>query len=279
MGRNVPQAVAVGVGIAVVALLLFRQGPGFAMLIVEVAVVLAGFEYFNALRQAGYNPPSLLGLAAVAAMPWAAFARGEGAIPLVLFLLVAFGMLWYLVGIGGGHAVRNLGATFLAVLHVGLLGTFAALLLKVGPVGGATTVSQGVSFLLLAVIAAVAYDVGGFFLGRRFGHTPLSAVSPNKTLEGLLAGMGSAILAVLILRFFPLFGVTEMTFGQTFLFAVLCAVAAPVGDLSESLIKRDLGIKDMGSLLPGHGGVFDRFDALLFVLPTAYYVVRVLYVG
>ena len=279
MGRNVPQAAAVGLGIAVGALVLFALGPGWAMLIVEAAVVLAGMEYFNALRQSGYNPPTLLGLAAIAAMPWAAFARGEGAIPLVLFLLVAFGMLWYVVGVGGGHAVRNLGVTFLAVLHVGLLGSFAALLLKVGTVGGAVTTDQGVSFLLLAVVAAVAYDVGGFFLGRRFGRTPLSAVSPNKTLEGLLAGMGSAVVAVLFLRYFPLFDVTPLTFGQAFVFAVLCAVAAPVGDLSESLIKRDLGIKDMGSILPGHGGVFDRFDALLMVLPTAYYVVRVFYVG
>ena len=279
MGRDVPQAAVVGVGIGVAALILFAIGPLAAMLLVEVVIVLAAFEYFTALRRAGHNPPTLLGLAAVAALPLAAYARGEAAIPLVLFLLVAFGMLWYIVGVGGGHPVRNLGVTLLAVLHVGLLGSFAALLLKIGPVGGAIEVDQGVSFLLLAVLAAVAYDVGGFFLGRRFGRTPLSAVSPNKTLEGLLGGMGAALLVTLVMRYLPVIGITELSFGEVFLFGLMCAVAAPVGDLSESLIKRDLGIKDMGSLLPGHGGVFDRFDALLFVLPTAYYVIRVIIVG
>lgn len=278
-GRNVPQAAAVGAAIFIAALVLFSLGPGFAMAIVLPIVVLAGIEYFNALRQRGDNPPTLLGLVAIGALPWAAFARGEGAIPLVLFLLIAFGVLWYLLGVGGGHPVQNLGATLLAVVHVGVLGSFAALLLRIGPVGGSSE-DQGVSFLLLAVVAAVAYDVGGFFLGRQFGHTPLSEVSPNKTREGLLAGMAASVLAVLILRYFPLFGVGEtLEFGHVLLFAVFCAIAAPIGDLAESLVKRDLGIKDMGSILPGHGGVLDRFDALLFVLPTAYYVIRLAFAG
>lgn len=279
MGRNVPQAAAVGAGIAGLALLMFALGPGYAMLLVVPIVVMAGIEYFNALRHSGENPPTLLGLVAIGALPWAAFARGEGAIPLVLFLLIAFGVLWYLLGVGGGHPVQNLGSTVLAVVHVGVLGSFAALLLRIGPVGGSTE-DQGVSFLLLAVVAAVTYDVGGFFLGRQFGHTPLSEVSPNKTREGLLAGMASSVLAVLFLRYFPLFGVGEpLGFGHVLLFAVFCAIAAPIGDLAESLVKRDLGIKDMGSILPGHGGVLDRFDALLFVLPTAYYVIRLAFAG
>ena len=84
----------------------------------------------------------------------------------------------------------------------------------------------------------------------------------------------------LVARFFPLFEVgSVLGFGGTLLFALCCAVAAPVGDLAESLVKRDLGIKDMGTVLPGHGGVLDRFDGMLFVLPTAFYVVRVLFFG
>lgn len=274
-GRNVPQAAAVGLAIFVAALALFALGPGWAMLIVEPVIVACGVEYFNALRNRGDNPPTLLGLVAVAALPWAAFARGEGAVPMVLFLLVFFGVLWYLLGAGGSDPLANLGATVLAVVHVGVFGAFAALLLRVGPVGGATDEAQGVSLLLLAVMGAVAYDVGGFFLGRQFGHTPLSAVSPNKTREGLLAGMASAVLVVLIMRFFPLFELADsLSVGWALVLAVVCALAAPVGDLAESLVKRELGIKDMGTLLPGHGGVLDRFDAVLFVLPSAYYVVR-----
>jgi phosphatidate cytidylyltransferase len=99
-------------------------------------------------------------------------------------------------------------------------------------------------------------------------------VSPNKTLEGLIGGilvsLAATFVAAVVLGFGP------FSFGQWFVFGLACALAGFLGDLAESLVKRDLGLKDMGSLLPEHGGVLDRFDALLFVLPTAYYVVRVL---
>jgi len=91
--------------------------------------------------------------------------------------------------------------------------------------------------------------------------------------------VAASMVAVFVLRFFPPFGLTELSGGATFFFALCCAFAAPLGDLAESLVKRDLGIKDMGSILPGHGGIFDRFDGMLFVLPTAYYVTRVVFFG
>lgn len=272
--RNMGQAIGVGVGLAALALVLAWAGAGWLLILAEVAIVLAAVEYFAALRRAGLEPPTLLGLVAVAALPLAAYARGDAAIPLVLFLLAAFGVLWYLAGIGRGRIVRDLGATFLAVVHVGVLGAFAALLLRIGPVGE-TTVSQGVSITLVAIVAAVAYDVGGLFAGSRFGRTALSAASPNKTWEGLGGGMGAAVVAVLVACF--IFGLTPFSFLQALVFGIVCAAAAVVGDLGQSLVKRDLGLKDMGSLLPGHGGIFDRFDSLLFVLPVAYYTVRVFY--
>ena len=74
-------------------------------------------------------------------------------------------------------------------------------------------------------------------------------------------------------------GISELSFGQALVFGVVTALVAPIGDLAESLVKRDLGLKDMGGLLPGHGGVFDRFDSMFFVLPTAYYLVRIFFMG
>ncbi|MCC5950846.1 MAG: CDP-archaeol synthase [Acidimicrobiia bacterium] len=275
-GRNMVQAVGVGLALGLGTLGLGALGPGFLLALVTVVVFFAGMEYFAALRRGGYNPPTLLGLVAIVALPVAAFTRGDGAIAMVLFLLVAFGMVWYLAGVGGGEPVRNLGVTLLAVIHVGVFGAYAALLVQIGPVGG-TEVAQGVSLFLLAAIAAVFYDVGGLFTGSRFGRTPLTSVSPNKTWEGLIGGVVVAVVAVLIARYFPLFGLTELSFVQLVIFALVCAVAAFVGDLSESLVKRDLGLKDMGSLLPGHGGIMDRFDGVLFVLPAAYYTVRVFF--
>ncbi len=272
-GRNMGQAVAVGVALAVVALVLAKLGAPWFLILVEVAIVLAAAEYLSALRRAGLEPPTLLGLVAVAALPLAAYARGDAALPMVLFLLVVFSMIWFLASAGPGRPVRDIGTMLLAVVHVGVLGSFAALILRFGPLGG-STIDQGVSFLVLAVVAAVFYDVGGLLVGSRFGRTPLSSASPNKTREGLFGGLAASVVAVLLAV--TVIGVTPFSFFQALVFAVVCAVAAVVGDLSESLIKRDLGLKDMGTLLPGHGGVLDRFDGMLFVLPTAYYTVLVL---
>jgi phosphatidate cytidylyltransferase len=126
--------------------------------------------------------------------------------------------------------------------------------------------------LLGAVVPAVFYDIGGLVVGRTFGRSPLMAVSPNKTWEGLAGGVILAVLsAVIILGLIP--GVHPWDdFSVAFRLGVAIAIVAPLGDLCESLIKRDLGVKDMGELLPGHGGLLDRFDALLFSLPAAYYV-------
>ena len=267
-GRDVPTAVFVGVAIAAAALCCFLLGPAATMVLVFAILALGGAEFFTAARRGGFRPATLLGLTAVAALPLAAYWRGEPAIPLVLFLTVVFGLLWFILGLGP-DATINMGVTLLGTVYVGVLGSYAALMLKIP--------SQGVSILLVAVVAAVAYDVGGFAIGRQLGRTPLTSVSPNKTLEGLVAGVVASLAAVLVVAVVLGFG--PFDFGQALVFGILCAVAAPIGDLAESVLKRDLGLKDMGSLLPGHGGVLDRFDALLFVLPTAYYVVRSLHLA
>jgi phosphatidate cytidylyltransferase len=221
---------------------------------------------FTAVRRGGFRPATLLGLAACGALPLAVYWRGESAIPLVLFLLALFGALWFILGLGP-NAVANLGVTLFGAVYIGVFGSYAALIVKL-PV-------QGVSILLVAVLAAVFYDLGGFFAGRQFGRTPLSVVSPNKTMEGLAGGMATSVVVVLLVAVG--FGFGPFSLGQALVFGVVCAVAAPIGDLAESVIKRDLGIKDMGSLLPEHGGILDRFDGLLFVLPAAYYVSRALH--
>ncbi len=261
-----PTALLVGVAIAAAAVCCFLAGPAVTMALVFVILALGGAEFFTAARRGGFRPATLLGLVAVAALPLATYWRGDAAMPLVLFLTMAFGLLWFILGLGPDTTI-NLGVTLLGTVYVGVLGSFAALILKVP--------AQGVSILLVAVIAAVSYDVGGFLIGRQIGRTPLTDVSPNKTVEGLLAGMVASVLGVLV--FAVVLGFGPFSAGQAFVFGLFCAVAAPLGDLAESVLKRDLGLKDMGTLLPGHGGVLDRFDALLFVLPTAYYVSRALH--
>jgi phosphatidate cytidylyltransferase len=184
----------------------------------------------------------------------------------VLVLASAVGFLWYLVGAGGDRPVANIGVTMLGIGWIGLFGAFAGLLLA-GP--------HGVALLLAAVIPTIGYDVGALFVGRSAGSRPLSPASPSKTIEGLAGGM---ILAVVTAVVFSIVGggVTPFDDWQEGLkLGVLVALVAPLGDLAESLVKRDLGIKDMGSVLPAHGGLLDRFDGLLFVLPAVWYLARV----
>jgi len=269
-GRNVPIAAAVGIGMAVVAALLFMAGPAPAMLLIEVVLVAAGFEFFTAMQRSGFRPATLLGLAAIAGLPIACYWKGESAIPAIIVLTFIFGVVWYLSSASGrARPTANLGITLIGVIWIGVLGSYAALLVDIP--------SQGVSLLLVAVIAAVATDVGGFFFGRAMGRSPLSAISPNKTVEGLVGGIAVTIFAVFV--FVVVLGVSSLGAGKALVLAVVLAIVAPLGDLAESQFKRDLGLKDMGSMLPEHGGLLDRFDALLFVLPATYYVVRILGLG
>jgi len=124
----------------------------------------------------------------------------------------------------------------------------------------------------------VAYDTGGLWFGQLIGRTPLSPASPNKTVEGLLGGMGSVMAVAIIMGLIgapaPIAGdvFSGSGFSSMFLIGIAVAIVAPIGDLAESQMKRDLNIKDMGTILPGHGGLLDRFDGLLFVLPTVWYL-------
>ena len=123
------------------------------------------------------------------------------------------------------------------------------------------------------MLCVVAYDIVGCFVGSQFGRTPLlPRISPNKTVEGLV---GRQSVAAIVLGGFV--GAihhpwADYGVGAGLLLGILVAITAPLGDLCESMIKRDLGVKDFGTLLPGHGGILDRFDAILFCLPAAFYL-------
>lgn len=257
---------ATGVALAAAALVTFKVGPKATVVLVAAVLALAVAELYAATRRAGYQPAALLGIAATAAMPLAVYWRGLDALPLVLFLATAFSMVWFLLGVGNESPLLNVGVTVLGVVYVGMFGSFAAVILD-------RWGDDGIGILLGGIVAAVAYDVGGLFIGRAAGRSPLSAASPNKTVEGLVGGMALCVVAsTVIVSLWEPWG----SWKHGFALGVAAAVAAPLGDLCESLLKRDLGVKDMGAILPGHGGLLDRFDAMLFVLPVTYEVARLL---
>lgn len=264
-GRNIGTAVVVGVLLVAVFAGLMSIGPGWAMILVTAVVFLAAGELFDALRRAGYGSATLFGLVGCTAFPLAVYWRGAEAFPVVTALALAGCLVWFLAGANGPDArvIQGTGATLLGIVWIGGLGSFAAAMLRA---------PDGRALLLIAALATVGYDVGGFFIGRNAGQRRLSEASPNKTIEGLLGGMVVCVVVVLIavgaIKLGPWDG-----FGPALALGLAAAIAAPLGDLCQSLVKRDLGVKDMGTMLPGHGGIFDRFDSLLFVLPTIYYLV------
>lgn len=265
--RDVRTAVGVGVAFAAAAAILFALGPGWAVVLVTAVVVIAAAELFTALRQAGHQPATLLGLVASGSLVLSAYWRGETAIPLVLALTVVGTLLWYLVGVTRYQPTLNIAMSVFAVVYVGLLGSFGALIL---------VFPNGVGVFLGCVLLVVANDTGALAAGRRFGRSRLAPeISPNKTWEGLIGGtLASFVVSVVVLR---LIGIHPWDEGLSALaLAAVISVAAPLGDLCESMIKRDLNVKDMGTVLPGHGGLLDRCDALLFALPATYYLCRLL---
>ena len=269
-GRDMQAAILTGVGLAVAALVLFSIGPGAAMILVTAVVVLAASELFAALRTGGYQPAALPGLVATAGLVLGAYARGEAALPIVLGLATVCTFLWFLLGPRAPHPTMQIGVTLLGVLYVGLLGSFAALIL---------TLPNGLGVLIGVVIATATNDIGALVVGQKAGRAPVAPeISPHKTVEGVIGGaVVSIVLTPLLLAM--LLDLTPWDTGSAFALALCVAVAAPLGDLCESMVKRDLGVKDMGSVLPGHGGILDRFDTLLFTLPVAFYLCRVLNIG
>ncbi len=262
LGVRVVTGVAMGLG----ALILFSMGPAMALAVVVVVLVAAVAEFYGMLQKGGHQPATLVGLVATASIVLATYWRGSTALPVVLALTVMTTLLWHLMGVTGGSPTLNVGMTFLGVGYVGVLGSFAALILRF---------PNGVGILIGLILVVVANDVGALFVGRRFGTTPLAShVSPNKTRQGLMGGTLCSLGAALVVL--GVVGLHPWSVSSAVLLGLLVGVLAPLGDLCESMIKRDIGVKDAGTMLPGHGGVLDRFDALLFVLPAVYYLCRIL---
>ncbi len=266
-GRDLPVAIGVGLAMAAVFVLLLIAGPKFAVGLVVVVVVAGAVEFFDGLRRVGYQPATLLGLAAVAGLPLAAYWRYESGVLLVLAIALVAALAWYVLADLEVKAVPNIAVTFLGIGYIGFLASFAALLLAIP--------DQGTGLLFGVVACTVAADIGALFVGSGVGGAPLApSISPNKTVAGLIGGIVASIVVGIILS------ATLFPWSDKFVYGlqlgIVVGLAAALGDLVESRMKRDLGLKDFGTLLPGHGGVLDRCDAFLFTLPAVYYLVRIL---
>jgi phosphatidate cytidylyltransferase len=270
--RNAVVATATGIVLAGVAVLCFANGPVPVLVLASVILAVAAGETFGAVRLSGYQPVALIGLAAVPVLVVASYLRGPEAVPVVLACVVVLAGGWRIVATSDSSPVDDIAVTVLIVAWVGVLGSFAGLLLN----PTAYPLRHGVAILGAAVALTVAHDVGSFLVGSTLGrHRLVPRVSPGKTIEGLIGGtvLTLGVAAGIVARVHPFNLADALALGG------VIVVFAPWGDLFESVVKRDLGLKDMGRLLPAHGGVFDRIDAMLFVLPATYLLVRLVHLG
>ncbi|MGQ0824708.1 MAG: phosphatidate cytidylyltransferase [Actinomycetota bacterium] len=259
-GRDLPSAIATAAAVAVVALVCFNQGPAWTVVLTAAILGVGTLEFTSALQSRGFRPASALALVGAATLPIAAREEGVAAYPIFFGLVAVFSMLWFLFEVTPGRPLLGVATTVLAFGYVGGLGGFAGLLLAS---------DDGVGLVLGVVLCVIAYDVVGFFVGSQFGKSPIAPkVSPNKTFEGTVAGMVAAVVIgwMIVSRIEP------WSTGDAAVLGLFVAAGAFLGDLCESMLKRDLGLKDFGSVLPGHGGVLDRFDSLLVCLPITYYL-------
>jgi phosphatidate cytidylyltransferase len=272
--RNLPVAVASGLVLAAVFLGLAMWRPAGALAFVTVALGFAGLEYFSRVTERGYRPVIAVGVVACVALPLAAYWVGATAFPLVIafaFFAAAIGFV-FVDSIEAGP-MPNMAITLLGVVWIGVLGSFAALILQWSNFGAGTP--WGTDTLVLVAVGVVANDVGAYFVGSAFGRTPMRPwISPNKSLEGLLGGTVLTLLVMLIIGMQDLSDTWSST-SDLLLLAIVISVMAPLGDLTESMFKRNLDVKDFGAIIRGHGGVLDRFDGFLFVLPAVYYLMLV----
>ncbi|MFD2091287.1 phosphatidate cytidylyltransferase [Blastococcus deserti] len=262
-GRNLRAAIGVGVGLValiVASLLLWR--PAFLAVLVA-AVLVAVWELTRALRAGRFDPPLVPLLVGSLVMEGLAWSRGPTGL-VVGFLLTALAVLLWRLGHGPVGYLRDAASGVLVALYVPLLAGFAVLLL---------VPDDGAARVLAFIATVVASDVGGYAAGVLFGKHPMApSISPKKSWEGMA---GSVTACMLVATPFVVLWLDGPWWGGL-VFGAALAASATIGDLGESLIKRDLGIKDMGDLLPGHGGIMDRLDSLLPSAAAAYLLLSVL---
>ena len=298
MPRQLAFRVSTGVAVAIVAVAAIWLGPPWLTLLALVGGGIAIFETYRLTPEGAGRMPLALGVVAVLTLlltaeetlGWANYLTPEvyapldgerlakaasgkadyltaSGIALAVWALVA--LLWFIAFYSGDRAVYAFSLLLLGPVYVGfLLGHGLAIYDIASALGGAENLGR--NWLLFVLAGTSACDTGAYAVGRLIGrHQMAPRISPNKTWEGAAGGFAGSVLAMLAVgRLFDL-GVAMWEYAVA---AVVVAIVAQAGDLVESALKRAANMKDSGSIMPGHGGLLDRIDSILFALPAVYYL-------
>lgn len=244
--------------IPLVGAVVYVGGWLFTLTLILVAL-LAGYEYLALLTHLDLRPTRLIALLYVAvAIADAALASYE-MIGWATWALVALGLAIEVFHSNRPGSLLSWAASVAGAIYIGLgLSHFVHL----------RALPLGIGWVGLALVGTWVSDSGAYFVGRRWGQRKLAPqVSPNKTWEGVVGGLLTGIPTVWLIAWLAL----DMPHWQGLVLGIVLVVAATLGDLAESVVKRQAGVKDSSDLIPGHGGMLDRVDSLLFVAPSIYY--------
>lgn len=264
VGRDVPAAFLTGLVLAGLAIGSLAASKGAFAVVAGILVLVAQGELYGVMHRRHLHPATAVGLITGALVLAAGYSRGEAAMLAMLGLGTIAAYLWYMAAPASQRreVTANVALTMLPVVYVALLAGYALTMLAL------PTPPDGRALLLAVLGLTFVYDTAAFVVGYFWGSRPLApTVSPKKSWEGAI-GATLVVIAVsvgIVASTVPALEPVENSLGL----GIIVAVFAPLGDLAESLLKRDLGVKDMGSILPGHGGVLDRIDSVLFVAPAA----------
>jgi len=277
MSNLAARLLSAAVAVPVLVFIFYYGGLPFLILI-EAAIVLGVNEYYNMIEQRGLAPNRVTGL--LSALALGAIAAG-GRLDYMMLLLTVLMFVIMAQGLRSpdiSTAITASASTLFGVLYIGLLLSHA-ILIRFPPDTLADPGMMGFFFIILAIGGTFLADAGAYFAGRAFGRRKLAPhISPGKTVEGALGGIAGGTAGIIAVKlFFDQWLLPEGT-GMPL---VHCLILGPIlvcasigGDLFESMLKRDAGVKDSGTLIPGHGGIMDRLDSILMSVPVAYYYLR-----
>ena len=261
-GRNLPVAIAIGLVLGGIALITLFTVKATFLVYLGAVVALALWELRQALLERGIGLPLIPLAAGCAAMFTLAYWYGADAALAALAVTLVVLLAWRLPGGATGY-LRDVTASVFTLAYVPLLAVFVPLMLSA---------HDGGRRVLLFIIITVSSDIGGYFAGILVGRHPMApAISPKKTWEGFAGSVVACLAAGAIALPLLLHGHV----WQGVILGAAAVIAATLGDLVESMIKRDLEIKDMGTVFPGHGGAMDRLDSLVFVAPVTWLLLAV----